>query len=1060
MNQSNKVMEKGNFFVNRPIVAMVIAIVTVIIGLIFLLGLPIEQYPNITPPMVSVRANYTGANALNVEQSVATPLEQQINGVENMIYMKSINSNDGTMNIQISFDVGTDPDMNTVFAQNKVSSATAKLPEEVKRLGVTTEKSLPNILMLITLNSDGRYDQNFLGNYALINIKDILARTKGIGRVDVMGSSDYSMRIWIKPDRLAQLGITIPEIMGAIREQNVIVPGGKFGDEPAPPGNEFTYTVRLPERLQTEAEFGEIVVRTNESGSQVKVKDLARVELGVETYRMKTRLNGEPAAIIALYQAPGSNAVELAEKIKQTMNELSESFPEGIKHEVSLDATEPITAGIAEIVETLFIALALVILVVFIFIQDWRATLIPTIAIPVSLIGAFILFPILGFTVNVLSLLGLVLAIGIVVDDAIVVVEAVQVNIEKGMNAKEATNLAMKEVTAPVIATTLVLIAVFVPVAAMGGITGSLYQQFAITIAVSVAFSSVNALTLSPALCSILLRKQKPYKGLLGRFFAMFNKNFDRSTDKYMSFTNVITRKISRGLVFIGITVVLISVIGKFIPGGFIPEEDMGYLFVNIQLPNASSLQRTDVVAKKVEQVLSRHEEIEYVTTAAGYSLLSGTMSSNAGFIFISLKNWDERDITALELASTLNKEFYVRIKEAQVFAFGPPAIPGLGNGSGFTLMLQDKSGNTPEFLAQQSAKFIQAAMQRPEIGSIFTTFQAGVPQKYIDINRDKVLKAGVSLNDMYTTIGAFLGGAYVNDFNKFGRLYKAYIQAEPEYRQNPEQAGLFFLKNRYGESVPLAAFIEIKDVSGPEFTNRYNLYRAVELTGGPAEGYSSTDALDALEEVAAETLPAGMGYEWSNMSFQEKKASGTGSIVFVFSLIFVFLILAAQYESWSLPLSILLGTPFAILGAMLFLFLARFISPSFVNNIFTQISLVMLIGMAAKNAILIVEFANQKFQEGLPLFDSAIESAKLRFRPILMTAFSFILGVLPLVIASGSGAEARKVMGVALLGGMTVATLLGVFFYPMLFVFIGKVGKYEQKRNLKTSLKSESSDE
>jgi HAE1 family hydrophobic/amphiphilic exporter-1 len=1053
-------MEKGNFFVNRPIVAMVIAIVTVIIGLIFLLGLPIEQYPNITPPMVSVRATYTGANALNVEQSVATPLEQQINGVENMIYMKSINSNDGTMNIQISFEVGTDPDMNTVFAQNKVSSATAKLPEEVKRLGVTTEKSLPNTLMLVTLTSDGRYDQNFLGNYALINIKDILARTKGIGRVDVMGSSDYSMRIWIKPDRLAQLGITIPEIMGAIREQNVIVPGGKFGDEPAPPGNEFTYTVRLPERLQTEAEFGEIVVRTNESGSQVKLKDLARVELGVETYRMKTRLNGEPAAIIALYQAPGSNAVELAEKIKQTMNELSDSFPEGIKYEVSLDATEPITAGIAEIVETLFIALALVILVVFIFIQDWRATLIPTIAIPVSLIGAFILFPILGFSVNVLSLLGLVLAIGIVVDDAIVVVEAVQVNIEKGMNAKEATNLAMKEVTAPVIATTLVLIAVFVPVAAMGGITGSLYQQFAITIAVSVAFSSVNALTLSPALCSVLLRKQKPYKGPLGKFFAMFNKKFDRSTDKYMSFTNVITRKISRGLVFIGITVVLISVIGKFIPGGFIPEEDMGYLFVNIQLPNASSLQRTDVVAKKVEQVLSRHEEIEYVTTAAGYSLLSGTMSSNAGFIFISLKNWDERDITALELASTLNKEFYVGIKEAQVFAFGPPAIPGLGNGSGFTLMLQDKSGNTPEFLTQQSAKFIQAAMQRPEIGSIFTTFQAGVPQKYIDINRDKVLKAGVSLNDMYTTIGAFLGGAYVNDFNKFGRLYKAYIQAEPEYRQNPEQASLFFLKNRYGESVPLAAFIEIKDVSGPEFTNRYNLFRAVELTGGPAEGYSSTDALDALEEVAAETLPAGMGYEWTNMSFQEKKASGTGSIVFVFSLIFVFLILAAQYESWSLPLSILLGTPFAILGAMLFLFLARFISQSFVNNIFTQISLVMLIGMAAKNAILIVEFANQKFEEGLPLFDSAIESAKLRFRPILMTAFSFILGVLPLVIASGSGAEARKVMGVALLGGMTVATLLGVFFYPMLFVFIGKVGKYEQKRNLKTSLQTESSDE
>ena len=1053
-------MDKGNFFVNRPIVAMVIAIVTVIIGLVFLLGLPIEQYPNITPPMVSVRANYTGANALNVEQSVATPLEQQINGVENMIYMKSINANDGTMNIQISFEVGTDPDMNTVFAQNKVSSATAKLPEEVKRLGVTTEKSLPNILMLVTITSDGRYDQNFLGNYSLINIKDILARLKGIGRVDVLGSSDYSMRIWIKPDRLAQLGVTVPEIMNAIREQNVIVPGGKFGDEPAPPGNEFTYTVRLPERLQTEAEFGEIVVRTNESGSQVKVKDLARVELGVESYRMKTRLNGESAATIALYQAPGSNAVELAEKVKQTMNDLSKDFPEGIQYTVSLDATEPITAGIAEIVETLIIALILVILVVFIFIQDWRATLIPTIAIPVSLVGAFILFPVLGFTVNVLSLLGLVLAIGIVVDDAIVVVEAVQVNIEKGMSPKVATNTAMKEVTAPVIATTLVLIAVFVPVAAMGGITGSLYQQFAITIAVSVAFSSVNALTLSPALCSLLLRKQEPYKGLLGKFFSVFNSQFERSTEKYMSFTNVVARKINRGLVFIGITVVLLLVIGRFVPGGFIPEEDMGYLFVNIQLPNAASLQRTDVVAKQVEQILKKHEEVEYVTTAAGYSLLSGTMSSNAGFIFISLRNWDERDITALELVSILNKEFYVGIKGAQVFAFGPPAIPGLGNGSGFTLMLQDKAGNTPEYLAQQSARFIRAALQRPEIANVFTTFQAGVPQKYIEINKDKVLKAGISLSDMYTTVGAFLGGAYINDFNKFGRLYKAYIQAEPEYRQNQEQASLFFLRNRYGESVPLAAFIEIKDVSGPEFTNRYNLYRAVELTGSPGEGYSSTDALNALEEVAAEVLPAGMGYEWSNMSFQEKKASGTGSIVFVFSLIFVFLILSAQYESWSLPLSILLGTPFAIMGALLFLFLARFLSESYVNNIFTQISLVMLIGMAAKNAILIVEFANEKFKEGLSLFDAAIESAKLRFRPILMTAFSFILGVFPLIVASGSGAEARKVMGMALLGGMTIATLLGVFFYPMLFIFIGKIGKYEKKRELNKSKQSENKDE
>ena len=1039
----------GNFFVRRPIVAMVIAIITVIVGLVSLMGLPIEQYPNITPPMVQVRANYTGANALVVEQSVATPLEQQINGVENMIYMKSINANDGTMAIEVSFSIGTDPDMNTVFTQNRVAAATAKLPEEVKRLGVTTEKSLPNILMLVALTSaDKSHGQNFLGNYALINIKDVLARIKGIGRVDVIGASDYSMRIWIKPDRLAQLGITVPEIIDAIRAQNIIVPGGKFGAEPAPPGTEFTYTVRLPDRLQTEKEFGEIVIRTSESGSQVKIKHIARVELGVETYNAFTRLNEAPCAMIALYQAPGSNAVELAEKIRAAMADLSESFPPGIKYDISLDTTKPITAGIKEIIQTLFIALALVILVVFIFIQDWRATLIPTIAIPVSLIGAFIVFPIIGFTVNVLSLLGLVLAIGIVVDDAIVVVEAVQVNIGKGMSPKEATIRAMQEVSAPVIATTLVLVAVFIPVAAMGGITGRLYQQFAITVAVSVVFSSVNALTLSPALCSLMLRKPQPYGGFLGKFFGKFNTAFDRSTDAYMSFTHVVTRKITRGLIFIGIITLATGLVGKLLPGGFMPEEDMSYLMVNIQLPDAASLQRTDALAKKVEKLVGQLDEVEYVTTAAGFSLLSGSMSSNAGFIFVSLKDWDKRDKTAKEVVNLLNKLFYAKITEAQVFAFGPPAIPGLGSGSGFSLMLQDKGGNTPDYLARNAAQFIQTAMQRPEIGSAFTTFRASVPQKFLDINLDKALKAGVSLNSIYTTVGAFLGGSYVNDFTRFGRLYKAYIQAEPEYRQNAKQLDLFFIQNSKGQSVPLSAFVKVKEIVGPDYTNRFNLYRAIELNGGPAPGYSSAQALTALEEVAAEVLPPDMGYAWSNMSYQEKKAAGSGSIVFVFALIFVFLILAAQYESWSLPFSILLGTPFALFGAMVALVIARFFSMSYENNVFAQISLVMLIAMAAKNAILIVEFAKLKFEEGMSLFDAAIESARQRFRPILMTAFSFILGVLPLVVASGAGAEARVVMGVALLGGMSAATLLGVFFYPMLFIFIGKIGKYEQKRD------------
>lgn len=1044
----------GNFFVNRPIVAMVIAIIMVILGVVFMGGLPIEQYPNITPPIVEVRATFTGASAVNVEESVTTPLEQQINGVDNMIYMKSTNSNDGTMLIQISFEIGTDPDMNTVFTQNRVAAAMAKLPEEVKRLGVVTEKSLPNILMIITLtSSDGRYDQNFLGNYALINIQDIMARIKGIGRVVVLGASDYSMRIWIKPDRLAQLGITVPEIVDAIRQQNVIVPGGKFGAEPAPPGTEFTYTVRLPERLQSPEEFGEVVIRTTAGGAQVKIKDVARVELGVETYNAFTRLNGKESTIIALYQAPGSNATELAAIVKRTIEDMSVSFPESMVYDISLDTTLAITAGIKEIVITLIIALILVIFVVFIFIQDWRAALIPTIAIPVSLVAAFMIFPLIGFTINVLSLLGLVLAIGIVVDDAIVVVEAVQLNIEKGMTSREATLQAMSVVTAPIIATTLVLVAVFIPVASMGGITGSLYQQFAITVAVSVVFSSINALTLSPALCRLLLRKRQPSTGMLGRFFEKFNDGFDKLTDKYVGLTRVVATNIKKGIMFIIIVVIGLAVLGKLIPGGFMPEEDMGYLFVNIQLPDAASLQRSDAVSKKVEGILAKYDQIEYVTAAIGYSMLSGSFTSNSAFLFVSLKSWDERDETANEIVGLLNADFRKNVNEAQVFAFGPPAIPGLGNGSGFTIMIQDKGGNTPDYLAQETNKFMQAAMQRPEIGAIFTTFRPNVPQRFMDIDTDKALKAGIPLNNIYDTVGAFLGGSYVNDFTRFGRLYKAYVQAEPEYRQNQEQVNLFYILNSNGDSVPLAAFVNIEAITGPDFTNRFNLYRSVELTGAPAQGYTSAESLGVLEEVASEVLAADMGYAWSNMSYQEKEASGAAGVVFVFALVFVFLILAAQYESWTLPWSILLGTPFAIFGAFFALFIARLFSASYELNIFAQIALVMLIAMAAKNAILIVEFAKLEFDQGLSLYDAAIKAAHIRFRPILMTAFSFILGVFPLVFASGAGAEARVVMGMALLGGMIFATALGVFFYPMLFVFIGKIGKYEEKRDSQSLL-------
>ena len=1043
---------KGNFFVRRPIVAMVIAIIIIIVGTVSMIGLPIEQYPNFTPPIVQVRATYTGANAINVEESVATPLEQEINGVDNMIYMKSTNSNDGTMVIDITFDVGTDPDMNTVLAQNKVSAASAKLPSEVTKYGVTTQKSFPNFVAVYSLTSDGRYDQQFLNNYALINIKDQLARTKGVGRVDVLGASNYSMRIWVKPDRLASLGISVPEIMHAINEQNVIVPGGKFGAEPAPPGTEFTYTVRLPERFNSQEAFEEIVVRTQPDGSQVKIGDIATVELGVETYNMYSRLNQETCAIIAIYQAPGANAVELVQTVTEEMEVLKMNFPEGVKYDLALDTTTAITAGIREIIITLIIALVLVILVVFIFIQDWRATIIPTLAIPVSLIGAFVFFPLLGFTINTLSLLGLVLAIGIVVDDAIVVVEAVQVNIAKGMTTKEATNDAMAKVSAPVVATTLVLVAVFVPVAGMAGITGILYQQFAITIVVSVIVSSVNALSLSPALCSILLKKPEPYKGPLGWFFGKFNSGMDKSTDSYMSFTNVVTRKLKRSVAFIVIMTIAAGIFFKLVPGGFIPEEDMGYFYANVQLPNASSLQRSDVIASEIEDILINTPEIEFTTTATGYSLLSGSTTPNNAFFFLSLKDWSERDLTAKQIIQKLNMQLAMKVKGAQAFTFGPPAIPGLGNGSGFSIMIQDRAGNTPDYLQSNAMKFIKAATERPEIFNAFSPFQSNVPQRFMDIDKEKALKLGVSLNDLYTTIGAFMGGSYVNDFTRFGRLYKTYIQAEPEYRVNEKQLANFFVPNNSGDMVPLATLVKIEPVYGPDYTNRFNLYRSVEVTGTPAPGYTSAEAMAALEQVATEVLPPDMSYSWNAMSFQEKKASGSLGIILTFSLVFVFLILAAQYESWSLPLAILLGTPFAIFGALFFLWAARLVSPSFENNIFAQVSFVMLIGMAAKNAILIVEFANEEFKGGLSLFDAAIKAARSRFRPILMTAFSFILGVFPLVVATGSGAEARKVMGMALLGGMTIATLLGVFLYPMLFVFIGKIAGYEKKRELETS--------
>jgi HAE1 family hydrophobic/amphiphilic exporter-1 len=1034
----------GAFFVDRPIVAMVISIVTVLLGAVALSDLPIAQYPEITPPEIVISATYTGADAVTVEQSVATPLEQQINGVEDSIYMKSVNANDGSTQIRVAFEVGTDLDTANVLVQNRVAQAQPFLPEDVKRLGVTVKKSLSFPLMLVTLRSPGgSFDNNFLSNYAAINVNDRLARIGGVGQVNLFGGSDYAMRVWVRPDQLAKVRLTVPDLISALQQQNTVVPAGQVGAQPAPPGTDLTYTVGTRGRLARPEEFGEVVVRANPDGSLLRLKDVARIELGSQNYSMVGRLDGQPAAVIAIYQQPGSNALAVADAIRATMAELAADFPGDVEYQVSLDTTAAVREGISEIVATLLEAVALVILVVFVFLQNWRATLIPLLTVPVSLIGAFIAFPLLGFSINVLSLLGLVLAIGIVVDDAIVVVEAVMHHIEQGLGPREATLKAMQEVTGPVIAIALILAAVFVPVAFVPGITGLLYQQFAITIAISVVFSAFNALTLSPALAALLLKPAGGPPGPLAPFYAAFNRVFGRFTDGYTGLAGLLARKAARSAVLVLLLGGLTVLLATRLPSGFVPEEDQGYLLVNAQLPDAASLQRTDALARRVEAILGDLPGVRSYTSVVGYSLLSSASAPNNAFFFVELEEWaarPDRATSAAGLVRRLNARF-AALPEAVVFAFGPPAIPGLGTGSGFSLMLQDLAGNDPAWLQQQAAAFLQATAARPEIGSAFTTFSAAVPTVFVDVDREKALKQGVQLKDLNVSLGANLGGAYVNDFNRFGRLYKVYVQAEPEYRVQPEDIGRFFVRNADGDMVPMSTLVGIGRSTGPAYTNRFNLYRSVEITGAPAPGYSSADALRALEETARDVLPPEMGYAWNAGSFQEQRASGSSTVVFGFALLMVFLILAAQYESWKLPFSVLLGTPFAAFGAFLGLWLARFLSPTYVNNVFAQIGLVLLIGLAAKNAILIVEFARMKLDEGLGLVDAAIEAARLRFRPILMTAFAFILGVVPLVTASGAGAEGRRVMGLAVFAGMLVATAIGVLLVPALFVLVEGFG-------------------
>ncbi len=1027
----------GKFFVNRPIVAIVISIIIVVSGLVVLKGLPVSQYPDIAPPEVDVTTSYTGADAQTIEQSVATPLEQQINGVDNMLYVTSTSANDGSMTMRVSFDVGTDPNMDQVLVQNRAAQASSALPTDVKTWGVTVQKSSPLPIILFTIYSPkGTYDKLFLSNYSTINIVDQLTRLHGVGQVRVLGAQDYAMRVWLQPDKLAKLRLTAADVIGAIQAQNAVNPAGQIGAEPAPDDNEFTLTVRTKGRLLTAEEFANVTIKALPDGSTVKIKDVARTELGALTYSSKARYNKKPSAIVAVYQIAGSNALDVANSARAKMKELAEKFPNDVVYEVGLDTTAPITAGIKEITETLFIAIALVLLVVFIFLQNWRATIIPMLTVPISLIGTFIFFPLFGFSVNTLSLFGLVLAIGLVVDDAIVVVEAVEHHIEKGLSPKEATIKAMSEISGPVIAIALILSSVFIPVAFIPGIVGRMYQQFAMTIALSVIISAFNALTLSPALCAMMLKPRKEAnKGLLTKFFAKFNEYFDSTRAGYVNVSSFLMKKARRSLGVLALTVVLVYALTKLVPSGFIPLEDMGYFYMNVTLPDSASLQRTDAVMKEIDSILMSTPGVENIISVGGYSMLTGISSSYSGFYFVKLKPWDDRkakELHANELINSLNKQF-MGIKEAIVFSFPPPPVPGLGTAGGIDFMLQDRSGGTPEFLSDNLAKFIAAVQKRPEFSSVNTLYKAHVPQIFAEIDREKAFKLGIDLKSVYQVMQAFMGGVYVNDFNQFGRQWKVFVQAEPGARNKIDDIGTFFVRNKEGQMIPLATLIKVDETTGPEFLFRFNLFRSAEIFANPAPGYSTGQAIAALEEVAKEVLPKEMGYDWGGITYQEKKASGGVVFIFALSILFVFLILAAQYESWSLPFSVLLGTPIAVFGALLGLYMR-----SMPNDIFSQIGLVMLIGLAAKNAILIVAHAKDAVdKEGMSVSDAAISGVDRRLRPILMTAFAFILGCLPLWFADGSGAMSRRSLGTTVIMGMTIATLLEILVVPALFNLI-----------------------
>ena len=1046
----------SKFFINRPIVAIVISILMVLVGVVAMLSLPTAQFPNIADPMIQVKATYPGADAQTIAESVATPIEQQMSGVSGMNYMYSLSaSSGGGMTLYVDYKLGTDINTDQILAQMRTGQANSQLPAEVTQQGVLVQPGTTAPFMLLDLYSPtGVYDNIFLANYATINLQYALTRVSGISQVQIFGAGPYAMRIWVNPDKLANLGVTVSDITSAVKAQNKVNPAGQIGGEPVPQGQQFTYNVRAPGRLPTAREFDDIVIRAQPDGSILRLGDVARVEMGSQYYSYNARMGSaseeegkppkpaQPAALVAIYLTPGSNALQTRANVLKMMKEAKGRFPQGLDYDVALDTTLAVSEGIKEIYKTLFEALILVILVVYIFLQGWRATLIPLLAVPVSLVGTFVVFPLLGFSINTLSLFGLVLAIGLVVDDAIVVVEAVEHHIEHGMTPHDATVRAMEEVSGPVIAIALILAAVFVPTAFVPGITGQLYKQFAVTIAISVLFSAFNALTLSPALAAMLLRPRKESRGPLGMFFRWFNRVFGRATDGYVNWCRFLIHKAGFAFVLLAVVTVAAGFFGKKIPGSFLPDEDQGYLYAGLQLPNASSLQRSSEAAREVESAILETPGVEKVSSVMGYSMLSGVNATYSTFFFVSLKPWEERKTheTSYQGIKAHLQRALAQVPSGIAFSFPPPAIPGVGTSGGVTFVLEDRSGSGIDFLGKNTQLFMAEARKRPELSGVMTTALFGVPQVGVKVDDAKAMTQQIQLSSLYETVQTFMGGALVNYFNRFGLQWQVYVQADGDYRTEAENLGKFHVRNAAGEMVPLSTLTSVYPRSGAEFVMRYNLFNCVQINASAAPGYSSGQAIAAMEDAFHKTMPPQMGFDYMGMSYQEVKAAQGVPPAAIFGLAFfvVFLIMAAQYESWTLPFSVLLGVPIAVFGAFATLYLR-----TLDNNVYAQIGLVMLIGLSAKNAILIVEFAKMEYDKGAPLMEAALTGAKLRLRPILMTSFAFILGCVPLWTATGAGAIARQVLGSVVIGGMLAASFLAIFFIPVSFEVVERFGNW-----------------